>query len=243
MLSHMRSYSSLLGHILGSHPEIIGHRERHRSYENALQLQLFRYHMFVDNRRAGKGYVFDKLLHNHCRISDAIMRRSDLRLFVVLRRPEPTLKSVLHMGKKKGETTGFGDPEWVGTYYRERLERIVADVRRSPRPVGFLFAEDVVERTEEVLATLGEWLGLSTPLRSDYQIFFDTGSRSRGDWSDRIRQGKVLPPDEDRYKGIRIPPAILREAETAYEKCREALLGDGTSRDGNGPVFRICAAA
>lgn len=240
MLSHMRSYSSLLGHILGSHPEIIGHRERHRSYENARQLLLFRYHMFVDNRRAGKGFVFDKLLHNHCRISDPILQRPDLRLFVVLRRPEPTMKSILHMGRKKGENSGFGDPKWVSQYYCERLRQIVDEVRRSPRPVGFLFAEDVVERTDEVLEAMRKWLGLSAPLQRDYQIFFDTGSRSRGDWSDRIRKGTVLPPDKNRYSDIVLPPLLLEQAQATYEACRRSLLGQEASEAGEQRVFQLC---
>ena len=32
VLSHMRSYSTLLAHLLGSHPEIAGYAEMHTSY-------------------------------------------------------------------------------------------------------------------------------------------------------------------------------------------------------------------
>ena len=38
LLSHMRAYTSLAGHILGSHPEINGYYEMHISYENPVAL-------------------------------------------------------------------------------------------------------------------------------------------------------------------------------------------------------------
>jgi hypothetical protein len=46
LLSHMRAYTSLAGHILGSHPQINGYYEMHISYEDASaldrQLEMFR---------------------------------------------------------------------------------------------------------------------------------------------------------------------------------------------------------
>jgi hypothetical protein len=46
LLSHMRAFTSLAGHILGSHPQINGYYEMHISYEDASalerQLEVFR---------------------------------------------------------------------------------------------------------------------------------------------------------------------------------------------------------
>ncbi|HEX7971345.1 MAG TPA: hypothetical protein VF501_03895 [Thiobacillus sp.] len=65
LLSHMRAYTSLAGHILGSHPQINGYYEMHLSYEDAAALdrQLETYkqgEVLKENSR----YLFDKLLHN-----------------------------------------------------------------------------------------------------------------------------------------------------------------------------------
>ena len=38
VVGHMRSYSSLLAHILGSHPRIVGYAEMHQKYRNVLDL-------------------------------------------------------------------------------------------------------------------------------------------------------------------------------------------------------------
>ncbi|HEX5635661.1 MAG TPA: hypothetical protein VFY78_01120, partial [Gammaproteobacteria bacterium] len=65
LLSHMRAFTSLAGHILGSHPQINGYYEMHISYDNVQslrkQLELYREN---DNLKLGSRYLFDKLLHN-----------------------------------------------------------------------------------------------------------------------------------------------------------------------------------
>ena len=37
LLSHMRAYTSLAGHILGSHPQINGYYEMHLGYEGCVR--------------------------------------------------------------------------------------------------------------------------------------------------------------------------------------------------------------
>jgi hypothetical protein len=65
LLSHMRAFTSLAGHILGSHPQINGYYEMHISYEDASaldrQLEMFRQD---DVLKRDSRYLFDKLLHN-----------------------------------------------------------------------------------------------------------------------------------------------------------------------------------
>jgi hypothetical protein len=49
LLSHMRAFTSLAGHILGSHPQINGYYEMHISYEESiLCVQIFFYKMNYD---------------------------------------------------------------------------------------------------------------------------------------------------------------------------------------------------
>ena len=65
LLSHMRAYSSTLGHIIGSHPRINGYYEMHQSYlsdaDLAQQIADYSQH---DNLKPDSHYQFDKLLHN-----------------------------------------------------------------------------------------------------------------------------------------------------------------------------------
>ena len=61
VLSHMRSFSSLLCHILGSHPEIAGYAEAHQAYAGRADLlQLTRkVESTLEGAVAGR-YVLDK---------------------------------------------------------------------------------------------------------------------------------------------------------------------------------------
>jgi hypothetical protein len=52
VISHMRSRSSLLSHILGSHPQVIGYSELHQSYQRWSDL-LWRRTLAYLERRGG----------------------------------------------------------------------------------------------------------------------------------------------------------------------------------------------
>jgi hypothetical protein len=225
MISHMRSYSTLIGHILGNHPRVFGHRERHRSYTTSKDLAAFRYHMFLESGKAGKGYAFDKLLHNHCEVSDEVLQNAKVKLFAVLRKPEATMKSVLNLGRLKGETTGFGDEGWVRDYYCGRLLRICEDVERAPLGVRYFDADEMRNNTAAILRGFERWLDLDGGLSEEYELFEDTGAQGgRGDWAGQIRTGKVVQAKKDRYKGISLKPANLEAAEKTYRACRARLL-------------------
>jgi len=65
LLSHMRAFTSLAGHILGSHPQINGYYEMHLSYEDASALdQQLDVYRASDALKPNSRYLFDKLLHN-----------------------------------------------------------------------------------------------------------------------------------------------------------------------------------
>lgn len=184
-----------------------------------------RYHMFLESGKAGSGYAFDKLLHNHCRISDEVLADSRVKFFAVLREPEPTMKSILNMGRLKGETTGFGDEGWVRDYYCARLRQIVAEMEKVPGGVRYLDAEDVRRNTAAVLRGFEHWLGLSGTLSEEYQLFDDSGKPGgRGDWAGEIKSGRVVHSKKDRYNGILLTPSNLEAATATYHECRARLL-------------------
>ena len=107
VLSHMRSYSSLLAHILGSHEEISGYSEIHQSYRWWYDLMRLRYKVYLANNNQLNGrFVLDKMLHNRSYISDSILNRNDVHIILMLRNPEDTARSIINMGIRaanKGE--------------------------------------------------------------------------------------------------------------------------------------------
>ena len=65
LLSHIRAFSSLIGHILGSHAEINGYYEMHISYLKHRDLnQQEKLYKEQESLKAGSHFLFDKLLHN-----------------------------------------------------------------------------------------------------------------------------------------------------------------------------------
>ena len=78
LLSHMRAYSSLIGHILGSHPHINGYYEMHLSYTSASDLdQQLRLYMQTETPEPGSIYLFDKPLHNDYALDTDILAGTD----------------------------------------------------------------------------------------------------------------------------------------------------------------------
>src|SRR5690606_30087767 len=63
VLSHMRSYSSLLCHILNSNPEVAGYVETHSSYASRADLWRLKRRVFLGtDAEVGGRYVLDKIL-------------------------------------------------------------------------------------------------------------------------------------------------------------------------------------
>ena len=95
LLSHMRAYSSTLGHIIGSHPRINGYYEMHQSYlsdaDLAQQIADYSQH---DSLKPDSHYQFDKLLHNDYRLNLSLPALQDAVIFIALRQPEPTIKGI-----------------------------------------------------------------------------------------------------------------------------------------------------
>lgn len=92
VISHMRSYSTLLTHILGSHPEIDGYAEQLRAYESRYDLSAMgpRIEQNTGERRKGR-WLLDKILHNEGTMSDDVIRTPELRLLLLVRDPVTTI--------------------------------------------------------------------------------------------------------------------------------------------------------
>ncbi len=224
LLSHMRAYTSLAGHILGSHPQINGYYEMHLSYEDASALAsqreaFLQSHALKPNSR----YLFDKLLHNDYRLLPEHLGLPDIKILVALAEPEHTIKSIVHLFAQKAVEDLYASPVEAANYYITRVNALAEFGRTSAWPYCYFDAELWQRAPDRLLPKLSAWLELESPLSERYQVFSHTGKAGKGDSSPRIHGGRIDPSRID-YSHIAIPAEALREAQAAYRECRRQLI-------------------
>jgi len=227
ILSHMRCRTSLLSHILGSHPEITGHSEMHQGYSNSLDLLKLRCKVSMDNSHTLRGrYVLDKVLDGYP-LSRRIMTAPATKVIFLLRDPESSLKSIVAMGRRHAGVDWHRDPRKALVYYVTRLAQLedIAKTRADAgAPPAFFFdCDDLLSRTALVLRELTQWLGLETVLSPQYTVFDTTGRLGWSDPSDAIKSARVIRP-ATRPGGIELGADILEEATPRFQHCRDTLL-------------------
>lgn len=228
VVGHMRSNTTVLSYILGSHPHIVGAAENHQAYRRGLDLiklrcRLLRKHVV----KPGVQFYLDKLLHDRHVLSDSLLARPDVEILFLLRKPDQTLRSILAMGRNPGEPACHSDPEWVTRYYEQRMVFMADCARRLVAQGGqararVLTAETFLDRPDAVLANLSSQLRLTQPLSQNYEVFSFTGRRGAGDRSENIRAGSVVRQATD-YSDLVIDDALLNRARLAYAEGLAAL--------------------
>lgn len=226
LLSHMRAYTSLLGHILGSHPEIDGYYEMHRGYRTPDDLaQQEEAYQREEGLQPGGRYLFDKLLHNdYPLLLDRIGQQGAIVL-IALRDPDRSIPSIVHLFRGRSPLDPYGQPEGACRYYVERLAWLATFAATWPGRYHYFDAECLVERPLPLLASLSRWLDLGSPLREEYQLFTRTGLARAGDSSAAIASGAILPRAR-RYGDITLAAELHAQARRAYRACRQALMAD-----------------
>jgi hypothetical protein len=218
----MRSYSSLLCHILGSHPEIAGYAEMHLTYRNVLDLLRLRARVFRSLGCVLPGrFVLDKVLHDEYVVAPSILRRQDVHAIVVVRRPAESIQSVLAMGERIPSVAWYSDVDAAVDYYVKRL-RSLTTVRQYASHCLFVRAEDVVDETSRALTEITQFLGLDQALTEEYDLFPHTGDQGWGDDSAAIRTGRVVRPERRSDRDAPLQTA-LAPAIRSYEECCAAL--------------------
>jgi hypothetical protein len=229
VLSHMRSYSSLLCHILGSHPEIAGYAEMHLAYRSSLDLLRARARVArsLDGALPGR-YVLDKILHDEYAVAASVLERADVYPVVLLRRPLRSIGSILRMGRDLPGVPWYSDPAQVTDYYVRRVEGLVRLTRAAASPYLFLGAEELVDEPQTSLTRIARYLNLETPLRDRYSIFPRTGEIGSGDSSPAIMAGRILPDSGPAAE----PPLGVEQRDRAtrvYRECRALLERGGVT--------------
>jgi hypothetical protein len=223
VLGHMRSYSSLLCHILGSHPQIDGYCETHVKYRTRFDLLRLRSRVVKLTGEPLRGrYVLDKVLHNYP-FASSISRSPNTVSILLVRRPVPTVQSIVNMGLHYSDIAWYRDLDVVARYYEERLATLVRLAEELRGRVMFVEAETLLSRTSDVLQSIGGLLKLGEPLRTDYKRFAHTGERGFGDPSETISTGRVTSAAREQRTPVILPAALTARLEMAYAACSASL--------------------
>jgi hypothetical protein len=188
IMGHMRSGSTLLMHLLISHPELIGCGERNVPYRSDDDLDRLEIAARRSQRRLFRGpsYVVDQINHDEFTPDPELFKSKRIRCIFLIREPEEAIQSLLRL------TRSSSDPWPVDRaidYYVGRLKSLTALRERvSERAIGVTYSE-LVDHVPKTLDRLSSFLSLTSPLEPEYSIQPFTGRR--GDTSERIRSGRI----------------------------------------------------
>ena len=206
LLSHPRSGSTLLSHILLSHPDITGFGESKLVYSKskdikklpilvALKLHNF---PFLGNET----YVLDKLVHNWLITAENVSSIYNQHTYIIflLREPKPTLNS---MSRLHWIRTKDNPKEYVVEWYINRIQVIqkyCQQLKKSRyRYLAVLTYKQILYDTKKVFEMLENFLQLDYPLSEKYKVLRTTGRWGTGDSSKYIKSGKIIKHREQKY--------------------------------------------
>lgn len=223
MLSHMRSGSSLLTHILNANPEVAGFGENHAPYwsQKDLKSLILRTAWKLRQFKLSEKYVLDKILHDELVVHRDLLRSQDIRFIFLVRRPQETLASIVKL---------FSNQKWTiekaTNYYIDRLSTLAdyAKTINDPQRCLFISHEQLMNQTDETFAALQDFLGVQHPFTEEYEILPTTGQKFVGDSSKKIKQGRIVrDSSSSQYRDIEISPELLGNALQAFAQCRATL--------------------
>ena len=217
VLAHPRSGSTLLSHILTSHPEFSFGGELFIKYEHPTDLAK----LLVETcRRLRKvrlrtKNVVDKIVYDGLITDEVLAAPSIYRCILLIRSPEASLKSMVHY---------FGWDET--TALRCYVDRLHALIRHGSvlRERAFLLEyDDLIERSEEMLEALGRFFGRAYSFKSSYKTSRIT-TQTLGDSSPNIWACRII---RTRTHDVTIGAEALAKASGAFQSCRHQLSQAG----------------
>lgn len=212
VLGCMRSGSTLLSHILMSHPEIFGVGESHVVWRDHKSLHDVMAEALRLRRElpAPRKYLLDKILHSHLTPNlDALTAIKGTRIIVLLRRPPENIASISKIINAGGVPVACEE-------YCGRMKDLDLILKSLENPVCLLVEyERLVSEPETVLHEVQDFLDLSTPLDQRYKLTRVSGKWGYGDGSPDIRQGKIVAKNRE---AVAIAPDALITAEALYDR-------------------------
>ncbi|MBE7384217.1 MAG: sulfotransferase family protein [Leptolyngbya sp. SIO1E4] len=227
ILSHMRSGSSLLTHILNANPEIIGYGETHIGYQSAQdfkQLMCKVYWQAQEYRNLGdlqklalqEKYILDKLLHDNKLLDPSLLLSENIHIIFLVREPNRSLVSIRDLKPHWSE-------EETLAYYCNRLKTLVTYAHKmGDHKKALLIRHDqLIENSPLVFESLQKFLETDTGFSEKYQILKMTGSKHVGDHRGKIMAGQIIRTQRELKQTISQP--AIDEAQSVYQDCCKQL--------------------
>lgn len=223
-LSHMRAYSSLFGHIMGSHPQISGYYEMHIGYHSWKSLIRQKMLFFTEEEpKPRHRYMFDKVLHTEHHVANEILESKRTKAIFSLRDPTKTIPSIVKLYSQEDPAHAFTDVAFAARYYIERAQKLASIAAQLDAEYFYFDAEAVTTQTDQLLNALTQWLNLSPALDSNYSVQKKTSQSRYGDTSETLKSGKIKPVN-GQASTLALAPDVLEEALEAYTLCRESMI-------------------
>lgn len=224
LLSHMRAYTSLLGHIFGSNPEIEGYYEMHTGYyswKSSYKVKMMYYQDHPSKKNAS--FLFDKVLHNEHSVSPNILNNKDYFPIIAIRDPETTIKSIIAHYQKINPKHEYNNVDFATTYYKERLTGLANLAKQIPGQYLYFDAEAIKTKTDETLTAMSSFLGLTNNLIPSYKKMEKTGARFSGDNSTELFSGAIQTQEKTRDNSIE-SLLINDDVIELYQQVRNTLI-------------------
>ncbi len=222
ILSHMRSGSTLLTHLLISNPDVCGYGETHVAYDNQRALTMVTtkilYMLRLFPLPGNERFILDKTLHNHLLKQENIRFLSGEQSHVIflIREPIGVVASL----------TGYLEfsNEAAINYYTSRLQAIELYVNElsKQKPCSAFTYDQIINNTKGTFSLLEKQLDLKTPLSENYQLVRTTGQKGIGDASSNIYRGTILR-NRQKTDLPNLSDEELKYVWKAYNSCLRTL--------------------
>lgn len=217
ILSHMRSGSTLLLHLLMTSPEISGCGERNTVYRNCNDLAMLALKSNLARpRKHWATYSVDQINHTRFVQSIELLAHPSVYPIILLREPQAAIGSMVDV---LGQYYDFGVNDAL-EHYRERVSTLThyAEFLRVHGRMMSLTYDELLDNTRNSVLRLKDYLELDVELSEKYSAFDFTGKR--GDPSSRILAGRVLTERTQRPDVVK--PADLAELTAHFHSCLSA---------------------
>jgi hypothetical protein len=216
----MRCGSSLLLHLLLTHPGIIGCGERNSAYRSARDLDRLEIEARLRHSALFRHfrYAADQINHDKFTPNEELLHSPRIRLIFLVREPVASISSIVQLTKKHYE-------EWsvakAAEYYVQRLNTLARLARLTilNGEALSLTYEDLIADTPGVFERLQSFLNLPPRFSEQYRVQNFTGTR--GDPSDNILAGRIVrnkPAPQ-----MAIPPNEMDRIRAAYRGYEQSL--------------------
>lgn len=206
VMSHMRSYSTLLVHLLNTSKAVSGTCELHQSYTDEESVTAT-----IEELTDGAQFLAcDNVLHDTYPVSADLAEDDRIKWLFSVREPEATIKSMWRWG---GPKKRFRDWHIAADYYCQRLQTLQQTASGVGEKLIYINPEVLISDTERALGFLVNSLELPDSLNQDYELNKDTGNPRSGDFSKYIKSGSI-----QRNRDYVLQPEIDLDA---LKRCQE----------------------